>query len=182
MKYALVATFLAAIVAANLSISHWGTQAAIWNAVVFIGLDHVTRDRLHDLWRGHVLRNMAVLIAAGSALSYVLGLALGTGPFVGRIALASCIAFAAASSADALVYHWRRNQSWSDRSNESNLAGAAVDSVVFAALLPFPFSWSFVLTLWAAKVAGGYVWSLVLRKRGNEWHQRNTDLYGHLGK
>ncbi len=112
---------------------------------------------------------MGVLIAAGSVLSYVAGLALGKGAFVGQIALASGIAFAAAATADAVVYHLRRQQSWSDRSNESNVAGAAADSLVFAAMLaaltPIPWSWAFVLTLWSATVAGGYVWSLILRKR-----------------
>lgn len=164
-----VGTYLAAIVAANLSISHWGTRAAIWNAVILIGFDLVTRDRLHDAWKGHVLRNMSVLIVTGSVLSYVAGLAFGNGAFVGQIALASGVAFAAATTADTIVYHLRRKKSWSDRSNESNVAGAAVDSLVFAVMLtavtPIPFSWAFVLTLWSAKVAGGYCWSLILRRR-----------------
>jgi len=155
-----VALYLAAIVTANLSVTHWGPRAAIWNAAILIGLDLVTRDRLHDLWRGHVLRNMTALILAGSALSYAINRDSG------RIALASCIAFGAASAADAIVYHLRRKRSWSDRSNESNLAGAAVDSIVFPAIaFGWPLSWAFVLSLWSAKVAGGYVWSLILRKR-----------------
>jgi len=157
---ALVTVYLAAIVAANLSVTHWGPRAAIWNATILIGLDLVTRDRLHDAWKGRVLRNMTVLIVAGSVLSYLVN------QDSARIALASCIAFGAAATADAIVYHLRRKQPWADRSNESNLAGAAVDSIVFPAIaFGLPLSWSFVLTLWAAKVAGGYVWSLVLRKR-----------------
>lgn len=165
MRHLFVLIFLTAIVAANLSISHFGPKAAIWNAVLLVGLDLTTRDRLHDYWKGHLVRNMGALIVTGSVLSYLLGVALGSGPHVARIAFASCVAFAVAASADTLVYHWRRRASWSDRSNESNLAGAAADSLVFAALLPYPFSWAFVLTLWSAKVAGGYAWSLLLRKR-----------------
>jgi hypothetical protein len=67
-RVTLVAAYLAAIVAANLSIAHWGPKAAVYNAFLFIGLDLVTRDRLHDLWRGRLIRNMAALIATGSAL------------------------------------------------------------------------------------------------------------------
>jgi len=178
VRVVLVLVYLAAIVAANLSVAHWGPSAAIYNAFLFIGLDLTTRDRLHDLWRGHLLRNMAVLIGAGSALSYVLGLWLGSGPFVGRIALASCVAFAAAAVTDAVAYHLLRHRSWYERVNQSNLAGAAVDSLVFVALWPFGFQFTLAFTLFAAKVAGGVVWSFVLsRSPGQEWVDRNRALW-----
>jgi hypothetical protein len=179
MRVALIGAYLAAIVAANLSVAHWGPRAAIYNAFLFIGLDLTARDRLHDLWRGHLLRNMAALIAAGSALSYLLGLWLGTGPDVGRIALASCVAFGCAAVADALLYQLLRNRPWYERVNQSNLAGAAVDSFVFVALWPFGFDFTLAFTLFAAKVAGGVVWSFVLRRTpGQEWVERNRVLWG----
>lgn len=171
----LVVAYLAAIVAANLSIAHWGPKAAVYNAFLFIGLDLVTRDRLHDLWRGRLIRNMALLIAAGSALSYVLGQWLGTGPFVARIALASAIAFGAAATADALAYHYLRKRDWYERVNGSNIVGAGVDSLVFVALWPFGFQFTYAFTLWAAKVAGGVTWALILKR--NEWLERNRELY-----
>ena len=172
----LVSAYLAAIVAANLSIAHWGPTAAVYNAFLFIGLDLVARDRLHDLWRGRLIRNMALLIATGSALSYALGVWLGTGPFVARIALASAVAFGAAAVADALVYHWLRHKAWYERVNGSNIVGAGVDSLVFVALWPFGFQFTYAFTLWAAKVAGGVVWALLLKR--NEWLERNRELYG----
>jgi hypothetical protein len=177
---ALCGAYLAAIVAANLSIAHWGPEAAIYNAFLFIGLDLTCRDALHDLWRGRLVRNMALLISAGSGLSYVLGLALGTGPFVGRIALASCIAFGAAATADALAYHLLRDRPWYERANQSNVAGAAVDSLVFVALWPFGFQFTYAFTLFAAKLAGGVVWSMVLAKGadGRAWLAGNREAYG----
>ena len=171
----LVTAYLAAIVAANLSIAHWGPKAAVYNAFLFIGLDLVTRDRLHDLWHGRLIRNMALLIAAGSVLSYLFGVWLGTGPFVARIALASAIAFAAAATTDAIVYHYLRDKTWYERVNGSNIAGAGVDSLVFVALWPFGFQFTYAFTLWAAKVAGGVVWALLLKR--NEWLERNRELY-----
>lgn len=179
-KTALVAAYLAAIVAANLSVSHWGPSAAIYNAFLFIGLDLSTRDKLHDLWRGRLVRNMALLIAAGSVLSYFAGLWIGSGPFVGRIALASAVAFATAATADALVYHLLREKTWYERANQSNLAGAAVDSLVFVALWPFGFNFTLAFTLFAAKVAGGVVWSFVLAKGadGRSFLGRQRELYG----
>lgn len=161
----LVLVYLAAIVAANLALAHWGTTAAIYNAFLLIGLDLTCRDRLHDLWQGHLRRNMAALIVVGSGLSYLLGLALGTGPFVGRIALASCVAFGAAAATDAITYHLLRKHAWHERANVSNIAGAAVDSFVFVALWPFGFAFTLAFTLFAAKVAGGLVWSLLLSRR-----------------
>jgi uncharacterized PurR-regulated membrane protein YhhQ (DUF165 family) len=84
---------------------------------------------------------------------------------------------------DGIIYHLRRRERWADRSNESNVGGAAVDSLVFP-IVAFgsPILWAIVFGQFTAKVAGGYLWSLVLRKRGNEWEQRNHALYGDLGK
>lgn len=177
---ALCSAYLAAIVAANLSIAEWGPSAAIYNAFLFIGLDLSTRDALHDLWRGRLLRNMAALIATGSALSYVAGLWIGSGPFVGRIALASAIAFGAAAVADSVLYHLLRDRPWYERANQSNLAGAAVDSLVFVALWPFGFAFTLAFTMFAAKVAGGVVWSFALAKGadGRAWMARNREAYG----
>jgi hypothetical protein len=175
----LVALYLAAIVAANLSVAHWGPEAAIYNAFILIGLDLTTRDRLHDVWRGRLVRNMSLLIATGSALSYIAGLWLGTGPFVGRIALASAVAFAAAALTDSLLYHWLRARPWYERVNQSNLGGAAADSFVFVALWPFGFNFTLAFTLFAAKVAGGVVWSFVLGKGadGRAWLGRNRERF-----
>lgn len=168
-KTLLVGAYLAAIVAANLSVAHWGPQAAVYNAFLFIGLDLSTRDALHDMWHGRLVRNMGLLIVAGSVLSWVMGEATGSGPFVGRIALASCLAFAAAATTDAVTYHVLRHRPWYERVNQSNLAGAAVDSIVFVALWPFGFQVTLAFTLFAAKVAGGVVWSFLLTNtRGAE--------------
>lgn len=176
---ALVGAYLAAIVAANLSVAEWGPTAAVYNAFLFIGLDLASRDALHDMWRGRLIRNMAALILAGSALSYVAGLWLGSGPFAGRIAVASAIAFGAAALADSVAYHLLRNRTWYERANQSNIAGAAVDSLVFVALWPFGFQFTLAFTLFAAKVAGGVVWSFLLAKGadGRAWLGRNRERY-----
>lgn len=171
---ALVIAYLAAIVAANLLVAKKGPTWSIYLAFIFVALDLVCRDRLHDAWAGHVRRNMAALIVGGSVLSYLVSLAWATtypgGPSVGRIAFASCVAFGVAATADALVYQWRHKQSWSDRSNESNVAGAATDSVIFTSvafggILSLSAWWAIVFGQFCAKVAGGYCWSIILKKR-----------------
>lgn len=171
---ALVGAYLAAIVAANIIVTEKGPSWSVYTAFALIGLDLSCRDRLHDLWRGHLLRNMALLIAAGSAISYLLN------RDAGRIALASCLAFGAAATVDGIIYHLRRRAPWMERANDSNVAGAAVDSLVFP-IVAFgtPVLWAIVFGQFCAKVAGGYLWSRVLKvKAGDEWTQRNRALWG----
>lgn len=169
----LVSAYLLAIVAANLSIAHWGPEAAIYNAFLFIGLDFTTRDALHDMWRGRLVRNMALLVGTGALLSYLCGMWLGStfpgGPSVGRIALASGIAFGVAATADAIAYHLLRHRTWYERANQSNLVGAAVDSFLFPVIaFGTPIPWNLIFGIWCAKVAGGVAWSFVLNKGKRE--------------
>src|SRR5690606_27356145 len=125
----LIILYLAAVVLANLSVAHFGPSVAVLNAFLFIGLDLTARDSLHEHWQGHNLwLKMLALIAGGSLLSAALN--WNAAP----IALASFIAFAGAGVADTLAYTWlgQRARLW--RMNGSNIAGAAVDSVLFPAL------------------------------------------------
>lgn len=173
---ALVSAYLGAIVIANLTIAEWGREhpeVALYNAFFFIGLDLTCRDALHDLWRRSLLRNLTLLIVAGSALSYALGQLLNSGPDVGRIALASALAFGAAAATDSVAYHLLRWRYWYERVNQSNIAGAAVDSIVFVGLIAWwtsipGFTFTLAFTLWLGKIAGGVIWSFLLQFRVQE--------------
>lgn len=159
MTIVLVIVYLAAIIAANLLIVSFGPSVAIINAFLFIGLDLVARDRLHEVWAGKwLILRMGALILAGSLLSYALN------RDAGPIALASFVAFALASSADALVFHVVKRRPWLQRSNISNIAGAAVDSLVFPVLAFGGFPLAIIAGQFAAKVLGGFVWSWILRR------------------
>lgn len=161
---ALVAMYLGAIVAANLLVARFGAVAVIPNALILVALDLTARDALHDAWRGDRLR-MAALIAAGSALSYVLNSAAGV------VALASFLAFAASGATDALTYHLLRDHPRLTRMNASNVVSGLVDSVMFLSLLASfgGLPWSavplLVLGQWTAKTIGGALWSLVLTRK-----------------
>jgi hypothetical protein len=152
-----VAMYLAAIVAANLTVAMWGPSMTIVNAFLWIGLDLTARDKLHDAWHGNgLVWKMAALIAAGSLLSWALN------RDAGQIALASFVAFAAAAVVDTAAYHLLRNRAWWQRVNGSNVLSAAVDSVVFPQLAFGAFLPVIVLGQFAAKVLGGALWSWVL--------------------
>jgi len=165
----LIAAYLAAIVVANLSVTLapplWRSTIVIVNSLLFIALDLTAGDRLHEAWRGRGLAwRFGLLILAGSLLSYALNGAAGP------VALASCAAFLLAAVADRLMYATLGCFDWLIKVNGSNMVAALVDSAVFlsglalASLLP----WSAVPVLiagqWLAKVAGGAVWSVVLRQ------------------
>lgn len=155
-----VLIYLVAIVAANLSVVVFGPASTIVNAFLFIGLDLVARDRLHEAWchRG-LIGKMTLLIGLGSGLSWLIN------RDASQIALASFVAFAVASLADTLVYELGRRWGWTwlIRSNASNVAGAMVDSLLFPTLAFGQLLPLVTLGQMAAKIAGGLIWSWILR-------------------
>ena len=151
---AAVCAYALAMTVANLLVVAFGPAVTPINAFFLIGFDLTLRDWLHvRLSRGAML----ALILASGVLTYALN------PAAGQIAAASAVAFALAAGADWLAFS-RISGSWMRRANGSNVVGAAVDSLVFptlafGALLP-----AIVVAQFVAKVAGGAVWSLVLRR------------------
>ena len=159
--YFLVGLYLAAIVAANLSVAALGPAVSVINAFLFIALDLSSRDRLHEVWHGQgLVWKMGGLIVAGSVLSWALNRSAGA------IALASLAAFAASATVDALVYHLLRRRSWLFRANGSNVLSAAIDSLVFPILaFGWPPLWAIVIGQFIAKTIGGALWAALLRPR-----------------
>lgn len=152
-SYSVVGLYLAAIVAANVTIYYLGPSWSVVTAFVFIGFNITSRDRLHDAWHNDRLAlKMMALILVGAALSAMFG--------AGRIAAASAIAFAASESADAIAYHLMARRGRMIRVNGSNVVSAGVDSIMFPLLA---FGWPPLLAVmvgqFLAKVFGGYLWS-----------------------
>ena len=149
-----ILAYAAAMIAANLSVATFGPAISPLNAFLLIGLDLSLRDWLHV--RLKPLQMLALIVATG-ALTYLLN------PAAGIIAVASSAAFTAAAFVDWLAFS-RLQGSWRFRANGSNVAGAAVDSLIFptvafGALMP-----SIVLLQFLAKVAGGAFWTWVLAR------------------
>lgn len=157
MTIIFVALYIAAMTAANLSVAAFGPWVSPLNSFFLIGLDLTMRDRLHDAWKGSVWK-MGALIAVAAGLSYLLN------PASGKIALASFVAFTAAALVDWVVYAWLHPRGYMTRVNGSNVAGAAVDSFLFPTIAFGVFMPHIVAAQFFAKVGGGYVWSLLLRR------------------
>lgn len=153
MYFAMIVYALAMTIA-NLSVATFGPAVSLINSFVLIGLDLALRDWLHvrlKAWQ------MGSLIAATGLLTYALN------PAAGMIAIASSVAFTGAAVVDWSVFSKLRG-SWLFRANGSNVAGAAVDSllfptIAFGALMPH-----IVLAQFAAKIAGGAVWAWIIKK------------------
>ncbi|MGL5155131.1 MAG: VUT family protein [Aeromonas veronii] len=155
MYYVII--YVSAICSANLLVAAFGPSVTPINAFILIALDMTLRDRLHDLWAGKgVALRMACLISLSGLLSYAIN------PASGMIAIASVAAFAISATIDSLVYQSCIKKDWHVKSNASNIAGAAADSVAFP-LIAFGYMMpGIVLAQFAAKVIGGVVWSFVI--------------------
>lgn len=155
--------YLLAVIVANLTVSFFGPQSAVIVAFLLIGLDLTLRDRLHDAWNGRYLwPKMLALIAAGSLLSWLVNRSAQ------QVAVASLVAFAVAGTADAVVYHLLGGRKRWLRVNGSNLAGAALDSLIFPWLAFGAFLWPIVLGQFLAKTVGGLLWSVVIPYMGGK--------------
>lgn len=148
--------YAAAMTVANLLVAAFGPVITPLNAFVLIGFDLAMRDWLHVRLSQ---TRMLALIAATGAVTYFLN------PAAGMIAVASAASFTAAALVDWAVFRQMTSKRWMVRSNASNVAGAAVDSllfptIAFGALMP-----QIVIAQFAAKVAGGAVWSWLLSRK-----------------
>lgn len=169
MKHWPVVAYLAAVVAANLVVARFGPASTLLTAFLFIGLNLTLRDRIHDAWirSGRIVPKMALLIAAGSVLSWLLNRSAGP------VALASFVAFAAAETTDALIYQAVHRRPWVQRANISNSGSALVDSIVFPTLAFREFLPLIVLGNYVIKLGGGFAWSLVIgRIKEGRWDRR----------
>jgi uncharacterized PurR-regulated membrane protein YhhQ (DUF165 family) len=100
---------------------------------------------------------MGGLIAATGLLTYVLN------PAAGMIAIASAVSFTAAAVVDWGVFI-KASGTWFARSTKSNIAGAAVDSLIFPTLAFGVLMPHIVALQFAAKVAGGAVWAWLIQR------------------
>lgn len=147
-----IVIYAAVLVGANLLVATFGPAVTPINAFLFIGLDLALRDWLHTrlkFWQ------MGLLIAATGVATFVLN------PAAGQIAIASAVAFAASALVDWLVFSVAPG-SWTKRANISNVAGAAVDSLLFPTIAFGAIMPEIVAGQFAAKILGGalFVWLL----------------------
>lgn len=149
-----IVIYASAMTLANTLVVLFGPAITPINSFFLIGLDLALRDWLHMRLRAW---QMGALIAASGVLTYLLN------PAAGQIAIASALSFTAASLVDWGVFT-RLRGSWLTRANGSNLAGAAVDSVLFPTIAFGVLMPGIVAMQFAAKVFGGAAWAWLLSR------------------
>ena len=152
--YFAVIVYVVAMTLANLSVATFGPSVTAINAFVLIGLDLSLRDWLHvrlKVWQ------MWILILFTGLLTFALN------PAAGQIAIASAVAFTFAAIVDWGTFVKLRG-TWLIRANGSNIAGAAVDSVIFPTIAFGALMPEIVIVQFIAKVAGGAVWVWLLSR------------------
>lgn len=149
-----VCIYAAALLAANLSVAHWGPWVSPINGFVLIGLDLTLRDWLHPRLKP---LHMGALIVATAVLTALLN------PAAERVAAASAVAFLLAAFADWAAFSLLRG-SWLFRANGSNVGGALIDSIAFPTLAWGVFLPHVIAGQFLAKVLGGAVWSIALAR------------------
>lgn len=153
----MVYIYIVSLTIANLLVAWLGPWFSPINAFLLIGLDLSLRDKLHDRWQGKNLSlRMGGLIFAAGILSFAIN------QDAGIIAVASVVAFTVSQMLDALIYQKMIGfQRWK-RVNSSNAVGAGADSVIFPTIAFGGLMPEIVALQFAAKVAGGFIWSFIL--------------------
>lgn len=150
--YIISSLYIAALVIANSLIAAFGPWVSIINAFVLIGFDLAIRDYLHTKFKPF---EMLGLIVVSGVVTYFLN------PASGIIAVASAAAFTGASLTDWAVFS-KASGTWFKKSNLSNTAGAAVDSLLFPTIAFGSLMPTIVLGQFLSKTFGGFIWSYIL--------------------
>jgi hypothetical protein len=157
MLYVII--YISAICTANIIVSEFGPVVIPLNAFSLIALDMTLRDKLHDMWAGgNITLRMLWLILTAGIISYIIN------PETGVIAIASVSAFTLSAATDSFVYQMAISRRWLVKSNASNVAGAAVDSLVFPLVAFGSFMPMVILAQFTAKTIGGIAWSIIIAK------------------
>ncbi len=149
-----IVVYTLAMSGANLSVAAFGPSVTPINAFILIGLDLTLRDWLHVRLR---TAQMGALIALTGLLSYALN------PSTGQIAIASSVAFTFAALVDWGTFIKIKGP-WLRRANGSNMAAAAIDSIIFPTIAFGALMPHVVIAQFAAKSLGGAMWAWLLSR------------------
>jgi len=153
-----ICIYLISIVAANLAVNYFGPGASIIIAFLFIGLDLSLRDYLHDVFGDRLIVKMGTLIISGSVITVLLNLDAM------QIAFASTVAFSLSSIADSFVYQFLKSRKFLIKSNVSNIAGSAVDSIVFPTIAFGALMPEIIMAQFVSKLIGGFIFALIIQR------------------
>ena len=167
-NWVIVFLYLAAIVIANLSVTHFGKWALPFTAFILIPFDLVARDVLHERWASNSILGLyyrlGALICGGALLSFLIN------QDAKNVAIASCVTFFAVGLVNTLVYQALRSHvTRIARMNISNAVAAFVDSALFPLIALGIFEYQLFFSQSGSKIVGGIVWAYIFVKGIEKW-------------
>lgn len=152
--------FLAALVAANLIVNHFGSYGLLFSSALLIPFDFVCRCIIHERYKGtRLLAVLSALTIAASILTYIVNTQAKS------VAIASVCGFIAAQLAAGIFYQCFKSKSYFVKVNGSDLVAIVFDSLLFQ----FIAFGTIIPTITAGqvciKLAGGLVWYFLIFKK-----------------
>jgi len=122
------------------------------------------RDSIH---RKYGYKQVTILIFIASGIAYGASILLGN-EMLGKVTIASVIAFLVSENVDTLVYHIFRKDTWLSRVMKSNLVSTFLDSIIFIGIA-FGLVWSLIIGQYVVKMVIAGITGVFL----NWWYKRN---------
>lgn len=156
--------YIACVVLADILAARWivpiGFGLIVPAGVFMIAPIFTLRDEIH---RNSGAKTVVKLIFIASAISYLVSILIGSS-LLGKITIASVLAFLVSEYADTFVYHLIRKETWMQRVIKSNLVSALLDSVIFI-WMAFGFILPLILGQYIVKMAISIVVGYLLKSR-----------------
>lgn len=156
----MVVIYLAAFVAANLFVKHFGAYGLWFSSLFLIPFDFVCRCLFHETWKGKKLILRLLLL---TILSSLVTVAINHEAI--NIAKASCGGFIAAQIAAGIFYQYAIKKSPFIKVNGSDFFAIISDSIVFQYIAFESFNWQVTAGQVAIKFVGGLIWYYIIFKK-----------------
>jgi len=154
--------YIGFIILADVLAANWiipiGFGLAVPAGVFAIAPIFTLRDSLH---RKYGAKKVTYLIFIASAISYILSIIFGN-EMLGKVTIASVIAFLVSENVDTLIYHIFRKESWMRRVIASNSVSAFLDSFIFIGLA-FGLIWGLILGQYIVKMLIAGITGVILQ-------------------
>ncbi len=157
MQVLKISIYLGALVAANLTVLHFGKWGLAFTAFFLIPFDFVMRSALHETWQGKMLWiRLGLLIFVSSLITYAINSNAVT------IAKASASAFVLAQVTAGIVYQLLKRHEYLTKVNASDFVAISVDSLIFQWIAFGGWDTHVTASQIVLKTLGGFMWYYII--------------------
>lgn len=166
-----ITVYLAAFVAANLLVKHFGPYGLWFSSLFLIPFDFVCRCLFHESWKGFkLIRNLFLLTLAASLITILINSSALD------IALASVCGFTAAQIFAGIYYQLNIRAPLIIKVNGSDLVGIVADSVIFQHVAFGGFDLKVMAGQMIIKFIGGLIWYFIIFKKYGKYFDSRRDV------